>query len=426
MLTRANRLEDNVNSPNQWLREVMHRRRMPGRALVRQLCMDAGQVSRWLNGREKIPAYSLVEIAEMLAPDELDYVQRLKNYEELTGQLRETIRSLAAENDELALFIEARIQEKVHSLLEQDLDQTQFEQADLAVRCLAAAHFATRRMIDLRDDDPGKPFICSENIATHIRYPYNHFMGLLLDIVNDSRLLRNWREDMLPIRTTALTSMRRNVETAGESSTSALYVGHHATHLLAKHGDFGDQEYVRKKLHVPHLSLSAMSRRLAYAGLCLSGKGSDAAEQYLRQMTTDDNFREANLTFDALHYGDLAVNVIKDGVKEPPPRTIKHILRHLLEPRQYKSIEAVEARTLCDIHARWGAAAFAHPRLRGFLQRCLERDYPEVDPSTVANLRDRLNSVLRTLETQLPRKKPSVGTKQPKGGVNEHIGGNHE
>lgn len=318
------------NTVNQWLRDSLERADFSARALSRQLDIDPCQVSRWLNEREKVPRYHVFEIATILSPREVEYAFHLKDCEEQEEQLSEIAFDFSAEDQGLTDFVLSRMHRKLGSALDQELDATPRHHARLGVRFLSAAKFALRSAILLREH-PDEEFVSALNIQRHIQYPYNHFVGLLLEMGQDQDCLAQRRPILLDFREGALRSLRRTAFPSGSRSFELeMFVEHHSCHLLARHGDQRDRERVARQLTRDQGSRSPMERRLILAGLSLAGY-SDFSAQYVDELRASEQLRSANITFDAVHYGDLLLSDVGRSSlpMDPPKRASEHVLRHI-------------------------------------------------------------------------------------------------
>jgi len=362
-------MEAPFNSPNQWLRDALQDKRLSTSGVARQLCLSAPQLSHWVNGQERIPRHHLLELAELLDPQDGIYVGQLKDCEDFLDQLHKAAQNFAADDQGLATFVESRVCEKLHTLLSQELDSTPAELVSLGVRFLAAAHFCLRRAISLRDN-PAQPLVGFENVRLHLRYPYNHFLGLLIDLPTHPACQAQWHVVLSVFRQDALRSLRESSRAPGDSSSVSIFIRHHATHLLAQHGELVDQESVERIISHTQLSKDAMLHRLAYAGLSLTGRIPELAQRYLQELRRNEALRLANVRFDAIHYGDISLE--QDLVPAITiPNTVNHVLRHILCPEHYRSIGPVEQQTITDIFELFGQSAFQNPRALNWLQHLL-------------------------------------------------------
>jgi len=361
------------NTPNQWLRDSLERADFSANALSRQLNLSAPQISRWVNDREKIPSHHLREIAVILFPQDKEYVDNLKACEEHEEQLYKTAKIFSCEEPGLADFIVLRMQEKLATVLTGELEATPRHHAMLGVRFLIAAQFAIRCAIALRES-PLDALVTPENIQRHIQYPYNHFLGLLIDLGKDPQCLPLWRPPLLEFRQKAVRSLRQIARVAdAPSDAHSLFIRHHAYHLLARHGDKSDMESISNRLRKDQLSLAPMERRLSLAGLSLAGHA-DVSAKYLEEIRSSDQMRVTNILFDAIHYGDISLDSAHaSGLpRSAPLSATAHVMRHIVNVEHYGTIHAVEEQTMCDIFARYGEAPFRHPTILAHLRNSVQ------------------------------------------------------
>lgn len=359
------------NSPNQWLRDALQRAQFSAHSIARQLRIDAAQVSRWLNEKERVPCHHLSELAEILCSRDLSYVVKLKTCEELEEQLNKAIRALAGDEEQIIPFLVSRVANKLAAVLDQEIDTTPEEHASLGIRFLTAAQFAVRCATTLRDF-PNQPLVNTENIHRHIKYPYNHFTGLLLELSKDPDCPSQWLPLLENFRESALRSLRRTSKPDNDSSRADVFIRYHSRHLLARHGERSDQDSIRRILKQP-MDGDPMARRLEFSGLSLAGTDQEIGHRYLHEVCQHDAMRLANIAFDAIHYDCMSLddqsNFPRCVVSLKP--VVKHVLRHILHHNHYQSIQAVEEQTICDIFALFGDDAFRKYSIIDCLHKCL-------------------------------------------------------
>lgn len=157
-----------------------------------------------------------------------------------------------------------------------------------------------------------------------------------------------------------------------------IFVKHHSTHLLARHGELSDQEHIKRLLTQSRLpSTDALLRHVVYAGLALTGRHPDIVREYLRELKRDDSLRAMNIAFNAIHYGDVDIesHTLPQVGLRAPRSAITHVLRHILRPDYYENIRPVEEHTIGDIFELFGESVFCNGRLLELLRRCLLLEY---------------------------------------------------
>ncbi len=359
-------------SPNTWLRKALRRKGVSANAAARHLSLSSSQLSHWVNEHEKIPRRHLWELAELLDLTDPEHALELKAWEEMTERLRDTARTACGDDEGLAELVLRSVYGKLDALLAQQAAVQPTDRVSSGVRFLLAAELALRGVALL--NDPAQPFISRDNVLRHVRYPMNHFVGLLLDLGADPDVVRRHGPVLAEFRARALRSLRRTAADSRRTSAGTAFVEDHSKHMLARHGDAADQERIKQTIVLGTAADDPMTRRLAYAGLALTQADPDVTQRYLRDVRHDDELRQANITFDAIHYGDIDLahgDRIRGRLAAAPLNAIRHIARHVVNAEQYHAIQPIEEQTLCDIYALFGPSAFRDPGVRVLLEQCL-------------------------------------------------------
>jgi hypothetical protein len=265
------------------------------------------------------------------------------------------------------------LQKKLHNLLDQQLVGTMAQRVALAVRLLSSAIFAVRRATALQIDS-ARPLVSAENITLHVRYPYNHFVGLLMELSQARSFDPRWSFVLCGFRDGALRSLRATARTNPRSVPGEAFIQDHSQHMLCRHGDAADRHAIKATIERGRHSADPMTRRLAYAGLSLADLDPQIAERYLTRVVEDEQLRLAKIAFDALHFGDIQLrDVDSDYVQltAPPLKAIQHIVRHIIFVNEYHGILRIEEQTLTDIVDFFGPAAIIDADVTGSLQASL-------------------------------------------------------
>lgn len=366
------------DTPNAWLEEAANRRKLGANWLSRQLCLDTTQVRHWLSSKEKIPRGHLAELAHLLAPDELHYAWRLKDCEELADQLSQNVGKLTDPNhlDIPAAYVEELFFDRMQILVDQECPSTPGHKAFLFFHYLSAAIFATRAAIRSFNAPYNSvdELVSHENIERHLAYPNNHFVGVLLDLNQNLSLQGQRCERVSSFRKTAIDGLRRQAKKEISNDIREEFSRHHSIHLLAKHGEEQDRDYIRNLVHNPRPSTDPMLRRLGFAGLLLIRPAQELHDQFTFELLHDSNLDSANLLFSVLHYGDISLDGLdlRSLHTARLSNTISHILRHLENRDRYKQIQTSEMIALFRILDLFGEGPFLSikclTRLRNLLQ----------------------------------------------------------
>jgi len=97
----------------------------------------------------------------------------------------------------------------------------------------------------------------------------------------------------------------------------------------------------------------------------------DTVERYLSMLRRDSHLLQADVVFDAVHYGDAALDRggnLPDTVNQVE-RSVNNILRHLERIDQYGAIAELDILRLLHLMDRTGPAAFAQPSVAMRLRR---------------------------------------------------------
>jgi hypothetical protein len=342
-------------SPSSWLGKTLRERGISNVVAARHVGVNPSDVSHWLNDGKPIPRGSLGELAELLCPDDLPYVDGLKTAEGLTDRVLNTVAQLCALNDckeKLSSFLLDRLQRKYEALYRQQVALSRADAVSGGIKLLMAADSALRAVIAVNLERLPPPLVTTVNVAIHLRFPYNHFFGLLLDLPSDQAFEPEWGAVITTFRDASLRSLRMTAATGLRGTPSEALLQDHSRHMLCRHGSGSDQETIRASILGDKTSADPMTRRLAYAGLSLRGRDSEISERYLYDLVRDDDLRLANLLFDAIHYGDVRLGEVGPRYElssHPPLNALGHILRHIVFTDGYQGIQAVEEQTLSDI-----------------------------------------------------------------------------
>ncbi len=346
------RFTKSIPTPNEWLAELVDQRGISHNRLARMVELDATLVQRWISGREQIPSYHLAEIVRLIStPEDFTYALSLKYCEDFTNQLRKQIKKLTICTDDIDNNeVELAVSGCLEKLLSQEVNLKQEEKIQVAAKHLTDANFAIRTWVQAAEEDFLSPLFSSSNIARHLRYPVNHFAGLLLELPS--------------IQERGLTNLRRIIENRKVRLESDMLSQHHAVHMLVRHGTDSDRMRIKELLLRGDISHTPMMRSLGFVGLMLVEGDSSMIEHFLFEWERDQNLANVNSLFDAIHYGDVVI----DAHGRVPTTTefngaILHILRHLEQPRHYQNILGLELRKLLHILEEAGSKPFLNPHI---------------------------------------------------------------
>lgn len=327
-----------IPTPGEWLAGLLASAGMSHAALARKIGRSRAEVTRWTSGREQIPRSHLAEIADRFGPPgALDYVMRLKDCEDAQDQLLRWSSRLAKRlgtnrsdvGDTLLASADALA---TPNLVEPAAAQERF-------RLLTTARFAVTQW-SLFTESSDTDLFTPESIGRHLRYPVNHFMGiLLLDSPGTSA------PSLQITRVLGLANLRELVNSSPVAEMVPL-IRHHAIHMLARYGDEADRVTVQEMTIQGLNSDDRLSRKLAFSGLIMSQQAdSDNADKFLFELARDSELAAVDLAFDATHYGDLALSA--EGQLRPldsfAPMLIQNIAKHYARPQVYGRLADIDA-----------------------------------------------------------------------------------
>jgi len=340
--------------PGEWLKQTIEEHGISLNGLAHKTFLEATQIQRWVSKREKIPRYHLAEIAQIISPQSLDYVLKLKNCEDFAVQLhKQTVKLAKTLGDVNAIQIESSMTQKIDELLSQEVNLSRNERAEISAKYLTNAHFVVRTWLKVPDEEA---LVSPINVDRHLQYPNNHFAGLLLNVD--------------PIRQAGLMNLRKIIgyselnNKQGKASTTLAY--HHATHLLALYGTPADRRDIevlfqqKDTLADPLLNYLGLIARAI--GLSMAGTDPSTLEQFIAIARTDKDLLSIFCMFDAIHYADVVINAQGDipalGAAKGFKQAIPQILRHLEHTKYYQNISVIEMLKLIHLLHTVGAKPF--------------------------------------------------------------------
>jgi transcriptional regulator with XRE-family HTH domain len=346
-----------IPGPGEWLKQTIEEHGISLNGLAHKTFLEATQIQRWVSGREKIPRYHLAEIAQIISPQSLDYVLKLKDCEDFAIQLhKQTVKLSKTLGNVNAAQIESSITQKIDELLSQETNLSRNARAEISAKYLTNAHFIVRTWLKVPNEEA---LVSPINVDRHLQYPNNHFAGLLLNLD--------------PIRQAGLMNLRKIIShnelnnKQGKASITLAY--HHATHLLALYGTPTDHRNIevllqqKDTLADPLLNYLGLIARAI--GLSIAETDPSTLEQFIAMARADKDLLSIFCVFDAIHYSDVVINAQGNipslGAAKGFRQAIPQILRHLEHTKQYQNISAIEMLKLIHLLQAIGAKPFMHP-----------------------------------------------------------------
>ena len=315
---------DSLRTTNEWLAELLKECGISQNGFGRMIGSNASLVNRWIKGKEKIPSMVLVQAARRagLSEEEVSLITDLRECEAFATQLQKEIRPLA----ELVEVDQNNISNALLSIAErlafQEVGIDLNERLTLLKRYIGDAKLATYwahetyRHLEV--------LVSPVNAILHVQYPVNVFLGVLLDLGRNNL---GREEGLQDFRRTVLKDIRKTVKNKKVHRPSGDLARQHAVHMLARHGEDSDQNFIEDVLH----SSDLFTKRMAYYGLIISRRDDEIIEQFLYELQHDSNLASASILFDALHYRDVYSH---DGRLPSEAADFSHaisnILRHII------------------------------------------------------------------------------------------------
>jgi hypothetical protein len=289
--------------------------------IARHLNRDKSQINRWVNGREAVPAPVLAEIAALLGDDvSVMYVGSLYLCERTAEELRKVCAELGRAVGIPGESLVRRLLSLAESLPPKHLHPSTPGYVALLSRYLTDAVFAVRVAQETSSYDT--PVLTRDNIARHLVFPVNRFVGALLD--HTEAQLGRLTESSSVLRRTSLNSLRSIATKTGIRNGIESWCFQHSVHMLARHGETDDRALIQRLIS----SDDVLIRRMGLFGLFLGTKSEEDIEQVRHILSTDSVLAQATLAFDALHYGDTKLN--SNGNVDPKPANpIRAVVRSL-------------------------------------------------------------------------------------------------
>ena len=375
---------EHLDDPARWLDSLLRGAGISRAQAARMVGRTREVVTRWANGREKIPRRVLREFAHLLAPKDESYVGLLADSVDEKAHLLSEVAEFARRHSVDARQLEESILDQAASYTRRAL--TRDSQVADFIAVTSAGSFALRAVSNyLTGIDSA--LIGRHNLQRHLRFPSNLAVGALLQV--------HPAIERQALREVLLGDLRKTLDTKPASPAEGL-VRHHALHMLGRYGEPRDRAIVRFELDEGLSRDDPLARKLGYCGLMMAQEGgAEFADQFLYYLGRDKFLAGADLAFDATHYGDLSLDV--DGSLRRPTgelsKLAENIGRHFLEPVRYRSIAEADAHRLIDILDLGGWNAIGG-RTAVMLQACLEADLLPTNTHEGRLLRRRLQSVL--------------------------------
>jgi hypothetical protein len=358
---------DLLPSPGRWLKQTLEERKMSRAGLARLIGRSREEVQRWTSEREQVPRHHLAEaVVQLDAEDDLPYVLQLKNCEELTGKLRSQVREFARRT---GCSPDGAVDAVVRLAREQgtaEPGQGAVEQVDTYLRRLTDAQFVFRTLTEAATGDPAQ-LLSIDNIHRHLRHPVNHFLGLGLDLA--ARLPAGDVGNLPEFRFEALRHLRGLAASRTTTGPQEL-IRHHAVHILGRHGAADDRALVQEVIESARTSADPFGIRLGYMGLIMHTKEPEIVERYLALLAGDHLLARADLNFDAVHYGDVALrhHTSLPMMIDKHERLAANIMRRLEQPDAYGFMTELDSLRLTTILDHSNREMFGRP---GVMMRML-------------------------------------------------------
>lgn len=391
-----------VLTPNEWLRSLLDTNDISRARLARMIGRSREEVQRWVSGREQIPRVHLAEIVSQVANDrELDHVLRLKDCEDLNDRLGRLLDRLAKKLGTDPPLLRSGVRAQLDRISRPDRGVGGTRAATHYVRHLADAIFAFRTVLDSLTKAEFTLFEM-ETLARHLRYPQNHYVGLMMEI---PRLLPEHNGVAQMIRETMLQSARSTAFGVADPSWGLLK--HHALHMLARHGEETDRDSVNEYLDSTVTVPDVLAKKLGYSGLIMSGHNTDeVAQEYVYFLARNQELARVDLTFDATHYGDATTSRqghLPDNVVSYT-RLSSNIVRHFFSPDIYGPIVDVDSFRLLSIIDLDGGQSLVESGADRYLADLLEHSYLRGQSGSFqALLRKRLGALLASVDAGVER-----------------------
>jgi hypothetical protein len=340
-------------TPAEWVEELRRREGLTEYGLAKALMLDKKQVEAWLDESEPVPLDHLATLALTFAPADYDFVMSAAECDDVRRRMRSHVRVLERKLGLPEGSVWSPLTDHVDRLVESHEPRTRMDRARLHSRFLAEAAFAVRMISKMHAEGTVAKLVNPSNISFHLRYPANHFVGLLLDL--GSRIATG---DLSELRSDALTAIRKLAAGEKEGSSVQALVGQHSLHMLGRYGDVKDRQLVQEMVDVRRTA-DPMARRLGYTALILVTGERSLTDDFLEAFCRDTHLSNASIDFDRLHYGDTDLS---NGGTVPKGRTcyrnaVGQMLKHI-EDSRYANIRSLEVAKLNRVLERAGPPAF--------------------------------------------------------------------
>lgn len=367
-----------VPSASQWLDDALVARDMSQNRLARLLGVSAPQINRWVNASEKIPRLHLAEAARQLGSHaDLAYVRAIKDCEESLDGLTVAARKLGESLGIAAAGIPLTMVRKVDALVKQEQSACRLSSAEMAQRYLTDAAHALRICANAHVESLVSPM----NINRHLQYPMNIFIGTVLSMSQTGEISIHDRARLEDFAEESLDGFRSTVKDGNKKGMCEILARQHAIHLLARFGTKSDRGLI-KDVVIREKSVDPVTKRLGFTGLILSENNPDITDKFVWELLRDRDLMTSSLRFDAMHYGDELVKPTGFYSADAThfDNTLSQLVRHIVNPDDYRSIIAIEVVKLGEIFDRLGPARFktakAFPRIRRLVEDDID-DLPD-------------------------------------------------
>lgn len=368
-----------VPSPGTWLDCALNKRGMSQNKLARLLGLDPPQISRWSNGREKIPRHHLFEAALQLGSHaDLALVRAIKDCEDSHAILIEAANEFGESIGISPVGVVQVTMEKIDVLVKQEGISRCQAIAVIAQRYLTDAARALRICSRARFESLVSPM----NINRHLQYPMNIFVGTILLMSQNGVIPAHDRAELEGFAEDLLIALRSTVTDGGVTDIREVLARQHAIHLLARFGTKTDRGLIKDVVMKGTKSVDPLTKRLGFTGLILSENNPNIIDKFVWELLHDGPLMTSSLRFDAMHYGDELVDPAGFYSADATQfgNTLGQIVRHIVNPDHYRSILAIEVAKLGEIFDRVGPEQFvtsdAFPRIKQLVEDDID-DLPD-------------------------------------------------
>ncbi|MGB4967749.1 MAG: hypothetical protein WBO35_06140 [Candidatus Saccharimonadales bacterium] len=353
-----------------FLRSVIKKSGLSQGRVADRLTIDRSRFSRFLNGKEAIPAYLIDWMSNCIPLDSATYAHAKLLYEinVAKNKIEENFDKISSE---LQLISPIELTKSLllisKELADSNITHNQNEKLHDLVKNLNYSLIVINWIRTLLKKE--QPILTKLTAPIHIKYPFNKMVGALITADSDSLLKPHIKNDNF-LKDMIISNFRNEVCQNNNSIEKQ-----HSIYMLARYGGYDDFKLATSY----SISKDILIKRMAVFGTLFSEEKNEAGSKILYLIDSDKVFEKAVLFFDMMHYHDAPFkeNLFSLKTEISCENTIKHTLNYLKNGKQDILFD-INLRKLISILQNFGESSFKKPAYRNhmkdILKICIEKN----------------------------------------------------